>query len=64
MYLKLIDEQGTAKLVNLSNAQSIEKFYDVEETNKLFRSGITIIWHDQILKDTELFRTSIFWNFI
>ena len=40
MYLKLIDEQGTTKFVNISNAQSIEKFIDLDETNNLFKTGI------------------------
>lgn len=51
MFLKLIDEHGTPKLVNLANAQSVEKYVDEEEDNPLFRSGIRIIWHDQILQN-------------
>lgn len=53
MFLKLIDEHGTTKLVNVSNAQSVEKFVDLDETNNLFKTGIRIVWHDQILKDSE-----------
>jgi len=38
MFLKLIDEHGTVKLVNISHAQSIEKYSDPKEENGMFKT--------------------------
>jgi len=53
MFLKLIDEHGTVKLVNISHAQSIEKYTDPKEENDMFKTGIRIIWNDQILQESD-----------
>ena len=65
MFLKLYDEHGVLKMVNVSQAQSIEKFVDEDQTVDVLKEGIRIIWNESIVQDNtthEFYSEHIFFG--
>ena len=65
MFLKLYDEHGVLKMVNVSQAQSIEKFVDEDQTVDVLKEGIRIIWNESIVQDNtthEFYSEQIFFG--
>lgn len=65
MFLKLYDEHGVLKMVNVSQAQSIEKFVDEEQKVDVLKEGIRIIWNESIVQDNtnnEFYSEQIFFG--